>query len=130
MSIKFSNMHVRCESECHTDNNRPTGKIISAELQKKAIVEKKHNLDDSITNITPANTITNETKNTYTNQIISLSGRWFSSLTAMPTPTSMKTREKEATNKSYNWHTAVPIQSIIMSFTLKDSMIKIQTAER
>jgi len=68
-------MHVRCESECHTDNNRPTGKIISAELQKKAIVEKKHNLDDSITNITPANTITNETKNTYTNQIISLSGR-------------------------------------------------------
>jgi hypothetical protein len=50
-------------------------KFLTAELQKKATVEKKHILDESITNITPTNAITNETRNTYTNQILSLSVR-------------------------------------------------------
>jgi len=66
-------MHVKCESVGHTNNNRPTGKSPQCRITEKGSCgKKKHILDDSITNIAPTNTITNETRNTYTNRILSL----------------------------------------------------------
>jgi len=45
ISINFSNIHVKCESEGYTNNtnnnNNNNNKILSAELQKMAIVERK-----------------------------------------------------------------------------------------
>ena len=57
-------MHVKCESEGHCKNNRRTGKIPQPRITEKSHCGKKHILDDSITNITPNNSITNETTRT------------------------------------------------------------------
>jgi hypothetical protein len=55
ISINFSNMNVKCDSEDHTNNNRPTGKITQRRITEKGHCgKKKHILDDSFINITPS----------------------------------------------------------------------------
>jgi hypothetical protein len=66
-------MHVKCESEGHTNNNRPTLKYpLVPKYRERPLWGKNHITDESFTNTTPTNTATNGTENTYTNQILSL----------------------------------------------------------